>query len=96
MAIVYPRPPPTCNNLTPAQRTQLLRSNAKLGQVLGSTPHVLDEINGKSGGCGPAGIIRFDEILFKFIDPTYPYTSVSFLLRAVCCSYCTKCFFFFF
>ncbi|KAI0685826.1 hypothetical protein BC835DRAFT_1420892 [Cytidiella melzeri] len=45
MAIVYPRPPPTHNHFTTAQRTQLLRSNAKLGQVLGSTPHVVDEIN---------------------------------------------------
>ncbi|KAI0084616.1 hypothetical protein BDY19DRAFT_997531 [Irpex rosettiformis] len=45
MAVVFPRPPPTCNNLTTAQRAQLLKSTAKLGQVLGSTPHVLDEAN---------------------------------------------------
>lgn len=42
-AIVFPRPPPTYNTLSPAQRAQLLRSNAKLGQILGSMPHVLDD-----------------------------------------------------
>ncbi|KAI0339311.1 hypothetical protein BDW22DRAFT_1487083 [Trametopsis cervina] len=45
MSVVYPRPPPTYNTLTNAQRTQLLRTNAKLGQVLGSTPHVMDEMS---------------------------------------------------
>ncbi|KAK7676269.1 hypothetical protein QCA50_020770 [Cerrena zonata] len=43
-AIVFPRPPPTCNTLTPEERAKLLRSTAKLGQLLGSTPHVVDEI----------------------------------------------------
>ncbi|TFY51684.1 hypothetical protein EVJ58_g10438 [Rhodofomes roseus] len=38
----FPPPPPTSNNLTPKQRTQLMRSSKKLSQVLGSTPHVLD------------------------------------------------------
>lgn len=42
--IVFPRPPPTCNTLTPEERAKLLRSTAKLGQLLGSTPHVVDEI----------------------------------------------------
>ncbi|CAL1710843.1 unnamed protein product [Somion occarium] len=42
--ITFPRPPPTCNTLTSQERSKLLRSTAKLGQLLGSTPHVLDEI----------------------------------------------------
>ncbi|KAI0372012.1 hypothetical protein BV20DRAFT_1034880 [Pilatotrama ljubarskyi] len=40
--IRFPPPPPTRNELTPEQRAKLIRSNNKLGQVLGSTPHVLD------------------------------------------------------
>ncbi|OCH86001.1 hypothetical protein OBBRIDRAFT_269140 [Obba rivulosa] len=40
--IRFPPPPPTSNNLSSKQRTQLMRSSNKLGQVLGSTPHVLD------------------------------------------------------
>ncbi|PCH39898.1 hypothetical protein WOLCODRAFT_136549 [Wolfiporia cocos MD-104 SS10] len=40
--IRFPPPPPTRNELTAAQRAQLMRSNKKLGQLLGSTPHVLD------------------------------------------------------
>lgn len=47
MAVVFPRPPPTHNTLTTSQRTQLLRSNAKLGQVLGSTPFILDDVRSK-------------------------------------------------
>ncbi|EKM53221.1 uncharacterized protein PHACADRAFT_259423 [Phanerochaete carnosa HHB-10118-sp] len=42
-SIVFPRPPPTYNTLSQAQRAQLLRSSAKLGQILGSTPHILDD-----------------------------------------------------
>ncbi|GJE92395.1 hypothetical protein PsYK624_085490 [Phanerochaete sordida] len=42
-AIVYPRPPPTYNTLSQAQRAQMLRSSKKLGQILGSTPHILDD-----------------------------------------------------
>ncbi|CDO70617.1 hypothetical protein BN946_scf184748.g14 [Trametes cinnabarina] len=40
--IRFPPPPPTRNELTPEQRAKLIRTNNKLGQVLGSTPHVLD------------------------------------------------------
>ncbi|KAI0360617.1 hypothetical protein OH77DRAFT_1392810 [Trametes cingulata] len=40
--IRFPPPPPTRNELTPEQRAKLIRSNNKLGQVLGSTPHVID------------------------------------------------------
>ncbi|KZT12639.1 uncharacterized protein LAESUDRAFT_739990 [Laetiporus sulphureus 93-53] len=40
--IRFPPPPPTSNNLTAEQRAQLMRTNKKLGQLLGSTPHVLD------------------------------------------------------
>ncbi|EMD36210.1 hypothetical protein CERSUDRAFT_95557 [Gelatoporia subvermispora B] len=40
--VVFPPPPPTSNNLSSKQRAQLMRSSHKLGQVLGSTPHVLD------------------------------------------------------
>ncbi|CCM03444.1 uncharacterized protein FIBRA_05577 [Fibroporia radiculosa] len=40
--IRFPPPPPTRNNLTAEQRAQLMRSNKKLGQVLGSTPHIVD------------------------------------------------------
>lgn len=42
-SVVFPRPPPTYNTLSQAQRAQLLRSSAKLGQILGSTPHILDD-----------------------------------------------------
>lgn len=40
--IRFPPPPPTRNELSSEQRAQLIRTNNKLGQVLGSTPHVLD------------------------------------------------------
>ena len=40
--IRFPPPPPTRNELSSEQRAKLMRSNTKLGQVLGSTPHVLD------------------------------------------------------
>ncbi|KAI0330279.1 hypothetical protein GY45DRAFT_1251017 [Cubamyces sp. BRFM 1775] len=40
--IRFPPPPPTRNELTAEQRAKLIRTNNKLGQVLGSTPHVLD------------------------------------------------------
>ncbi|KAI0777736.1 hypothetical protein BD413DRAFT_467250 [Trametes elegans] len=40
--IRFPPPPPTRNELTSEQRAKLIRTNNKLGQVLGSTPHVLD------------------------------------------------------
>ncbi|TCD69605.1 hypothetical protein EIP91_007028 [Steccherinum ochraceum] len=41
--ITFPRPPPTCNTLSASERSKLLKSTAKLGNVLGSTPHVVDE-----------------------------------------------------
>ncbi|KAF8636314.1 hypothetical protein AX17_003634 [Amanita inopinata Kibby_2008] len=34
--------PPTINTLDPIQRTRLLKSTRKLGDILGATPHVLD------------------------------------------------------
>ncbi|KAI0826557.1 hypothetical protein BC628DRAFT_239877 [Trametes gibbosa] len=40
--IRFPPPPPTRNELTTEQRAKLIRTNNKLGQVLGTTPHVLD------------------------------------------------------
>ncbi|PIL27568.1 hypothetical protein GSI_10719 [Ganoderma sinense ZZ0214-1] len=40
--IRFPPPPPTRNDLSSEQRAKLIRTNNKLGQVLGSTPHVLD------------------------------------------------------
>ncbi|KAJ3559543.1 hypothetical protein NM688_g280 [Phlebia brevispora] len=40
--ILFPPPPPTHNTLTLTERSHLLRSNAKIGRLLGSTPHVLD------------------------------------------------------
>ncbi|RPD65554.1 hypothetical protein L226DRAFT_543226 [Lentinus tigrinus ALCF2SS1-7] len=40
--IRFPPPPPTRNELSSEQRAKLRRTNNKLGQVLGSTPHVLD------------------------------------------------------
>ena len=40
--ICFPPPPPTRNELSSEQRAKLIRTNNKLGQVLGSTPHVLD------------------------------------------------------
>lgn len=40
--IRFPPPPPTHNTLSPEQRAHLLRTNNKIEQVLGSTPHVLD------------------------------------------------------
>ncbi|KAF9500271.1 hypothetical protein BDN71DRAFT_1194842 [Pleurotus eryngii] len=41
--IVFPPPPPTTNSLTQQQRKQLQRSTKKLGQLLGSTPQLIDE-----------------------------------------------------
>ncbi|THH31653.1 hypothetical protein EUX98_g2554 [Antrodiella citrinella] len=41
--ITFPRPPPTCNTLSSQERTKLLKTTAKLGSVLGSTPHVMDD-----------------------------------------------------
>ncbi|KAK2461345.1 hypothetical protein APHAL10511_006630 [Amanita phalloides] len=40
--ITLATPPPTVNVLDPAQRTRLLKSTRKLGDVLGATPHLLD------------------------------------------------------
>ncbi|KAI0635229.1 hypothetical protein C8Q77DRAFT_1072480 [Trametes polyzona] len=40
--IRFPPPPPTRNELSSEQRAKLIRTNNKLGQVLGTTPHVLD------------------------------------------------------
>ena len=40
--IRFPPPPLTRNDLSSEQRAKLIRTNNKLGQVLGSTPHVLD------------------------------------------------------
>ena len=40
--IVFPQPPPTSNKLSHAERAKLLRTTAKLGHVLGSTPHIID------------------------------------------------------
>ncbi|KAH8809532.1 hypothetical protein DL96DRAFT_1717061 [Flagelloscypha sp. PMI_526] len=39
---VYPPPPPTRNDLTPHQRSQLLRSTRKLSKILGTTPRLVD------------------------------------------------------
>ena len=47
--IRFPPPPPTCNTLTAAQRTHLLKSTKKLGKVLGATPQVLDETHPLGG-----------------------------------------------
>ncbi|KAF9007047.1 hypothetical protein BDQ17DRAFT_1423127 [Cyathus striatus] len=41
--VVFPPPPPTVHALSPEQRSQLLRKTKKLGQLLGSSPHLLDE-----------------------------------------------------
>ncbi|KAH9950806.1 hypothetical protein B0H21DRAFT_685928 [Amylocystis lapponica] len=40
--ITFPPPPPTHNSMSAEQRAQLMRTSTKLGQVLGSTPHVVD------------------------------------------------------
>ncbi|KAH6909748.1 hypothetical protein BKA70DRAFT_175232 [Coprinopsis sp. MPI-PUGE-AT-0042] len=42
-SIRFPPPPPTHNSLTPSQRAQLIRKTRKLEQILGVTPHLLDE-----------------------------------------------------
>ncbi|KAI0794799.1 hypothetical protein C8Q75DRAFT_803651 [Abortiporus biennis] len=41
--ITFPPPPPTTNMLSSIEKAKLLRSTAKLGHVLGTTPHVLDD-----------------------------------------------------
>jgi len=41
--ITFPPLPPTNNVLTSVERAKLLRTTAKLGRLLGSTPHLLDE-----------------------------------------------------
>ncbi|KII85675.1 hypothetical protein PLICRDRAFT_178713 [Plicaturopsis crispa FD-325 SS-3] len=43
MTSTYPPPPPTSNSLTSHQRHHLLRTTKKLGQVLGSTPRLVDD-----------------------------------------------------
>ncbi|KAH9476294.1 hypothetical protein JR316_0011868 [Psilocybe cubensis] len=40
--IVFPPPPPTTNELTAHQRTQLVRKTRKIEQLLGTTPRLLD------------------------------------------------------
>jgi len=40
--VTYPPPPPTINSLTLQERNQFVRSNKKIGKVLGSTPHLVD------------------------------------------------------
>ncbi|KAF8327640.1 hypothetical protein F5887DRAFT_1010504 [Amanita rubescens] len=42
MSVTIAALPPTVNDLPPDQRTRLLRSTRKLGNVLGATPHVID------------------------------------------------------
>ncbi|KAF8960824.1 hypothetical protein BDZ97DRAFT_1905782 [Flammula alnicola] len=42
MKVVFPAPPPTTNELTPLQRTQLVRKTKKIEQLLGTTPHLID------------------------------------------------------
>lgn len=39
---LYPAPPPTLNNLDRHQRTRLIHSTRKLGEVLGTTPFLLE------------------------------------------------------
>jgi hypothetical protein len=39
---LFPAPPPTNNTLDPEQRSRLLRSTRKLGEVLGTTPLLLE------------------------------------------------------
>ncbi|KAG7095267.1 hypothetical protein E1B28_006040 [Marasmius oreades] len=46
--IVSPPPPLTSNTLTHGQRARLMRTTKKLGQVLGSTPHLLDDKSTRS------------------------------------------------
>ncbi|KAI0070742.1 hypothetical protein K474DRAFT_736308 [Panus rudis PR-1116 ss-1] len=41
--ITFPRPPPTSNILTTSERSKLIRSAAKLGQLLGTTPRIVDD-----------------------------------------------------
>ncbi len=39
---VFPVPPPTNNDLTLLQRTRLLRKAKKIEQLLGITPHLVE------------------------------------------------------
>lgn len=42
MKVVFPMPPPTTNDLSSHQRTQLRRKAMKLEQIFGATPRLLD------------------------------------------------------
>jgi len=43
--VTYPPPPPTSNILTLQERNQFVRSTKKIGKVLGSTPHLFDDLH---------------------------------------------------
>ncbi|KAF8154456.1 hypothetical protein B0H34DRAFT_523979 [Crassisporium funariophilum] len=40
--VVFPAPPPTTNELTASQRTQLVRKTKKIEQIFGTTPHLVE------------------------------------------------------
>ncbi|KAI8986915.1 hypothetical protein BD414DRAFT_415740 [Trametes punicea] len=75
-AIRFPPPPPTRNELTAEQRAKLIRTNNKLGQLLGSTPHVLDSTHrGDAGeGCGSQSFTVHQP---REEDPALPKTPMS-------------------
>lgn len=63
--VVFPIPPPTTNNLSSHQRTQLLRKAKKLEQIFGVTPRLLDntleprgELNIQFYSFSPLTIVR--------------------------------------
>ncbi|KAH9918051.1 uncharacterized protein B0H18DRAFT_958073 [Fomitopsis serialis] len=67
----FPPPPPTSNNLSSKQRTQLMRSSKKLGQVLGSTPHVLDWASSSGiGESSPRHTLLGGTMHMSTINPT--------------------------
>ncbi|KAH8103416.1 hypothetical protein BXZ70DRAFT_925515 [Cristinia sonorae] len=57
--ITFPPPPPTHNVLSSTERTKLLKTTAKLGSVLGSVPHVVDDAYGLSvSSTSPAPAVK--------------------------------------
>ncbi|KAF5313716.1 hypothetical protein D9611_010216 [Ephemerocybe angulata] len=56
--VLFPAPPPTTNALTNQQRNQLLRKTKKLEQLLGATPHLLDNSSPPGEPVSPSQLQR--------------------------------------
>ncbi|KAF7970136.1 hypothetical protein HWV62_9253 [Athelia sp. TMB] len=67
--VAYPPPPPTHNDLSSVERSNLIRSTKKLGKVLGTTPGVLDVRPGE-GSIGRPSLTVVTDIELENLDRT--------------------------